>query len=308
MSRPITLFTGQWADLPLVKLAEMAKGWGYDGLELACWGDHFDVDKALSDDKYCQTRHDILGKFGLKVFAISTHLVGQAICDVIDERHSRILPPDVWGDGVGPKVQERAAQKLVATAKAAKKLGVKVVNGFTGSSIWPKIYAFPPTTPEEYEAGFADFAARFTPILNEFKKLGIKFALEVHPTEIAFDLFSAKKAVAAVKGGDLDGHGGLGLAGGGAHVGRGDHLVEGEEGAAGRGRLLLEHVEGGAAHPAAAEGWSGRRWWPGGRRGWSGGPRGCAPARRSRMGRRRPPACRRRGRGGPPRSRCGRGR
>jgi len=200
MSQPRTLFTGQWAGLPLAKLAELAKGWGYDGLELACWGDHFDPDKALSDDKYCQTRHDILGKFGLKVFAISTHLVGQAVCDVIDERHKRILPPDVWGDGDGPKVQARAAQKLIDTAKAAKKLGVKVVNGFTGSSIWPKIYAFPPTTPEEYEAGFKDFADRFTPILNEFKKLGIRFALEVHPTEIAFDLFSAKKALAAVKG------------------------------------------------------------------------------------------------------------
>ena len=200
MARPITLFTGQWADLPLEKLAEMAAEWGYDGLELACWGDHFEVDKALSSDSYCRSRHDILAKYGLKVWAISNHLVGQAVCDVIDERHKAILPPRVWGDGKPEKVQERAAQEMIDTAKAAKALGVKVVNGFTGSSIWPKIYAFPPTSEEDYEAGFKDFAARWKPILDEFRKAKVRFALEVHPTEIAFDLFSAKKALAALKG------------------------------------------------------------------------------------------------------------
>jgi hypothetical protein len=35
MARPVTLFTGQWADLPLKDLAPMAKEMGYDGLELA---------------------------------------------------------------------------------------------------------------------------------------------------------------------------------------------------------------------------------------------------------------------------------
>ena len=200
MSRPITLFTGQWADLSLDALAEMAAGWGYDGLELGCWGDHFEVDKALSDDGYCQSRQDILAKHGLKVWAISNHLVGQAVCDVIDERHKAILPPRVWGDGKGQKVQERAAQEMIDTAKAAASLGVGVVNGFTGSSIWPKIYSFPPTSEADYAAGFEDFAARWKPVLDAFKKAGVKFALEVHPTEIAFDLFSAKTALAALKG------------------------------------------------------------------------------------------------------------
>ncbi|MFW6107473.1 MAG: sugar phosphate isomerase/epimerase family protein [bacterium] len=201
MARPITLFTGQWADLPLKELAEMAAGWGYDGLELACWGDHFEVDKALSDDSYCQSRHDILAKHGLQVWAISNHLVGQAVCDVIDERHKAILPERVWGDGKGEKVQERAAQEIIDTAKAAAQLGVPVVNGFTGSSIWPKIYAFPPTSEEDYAAGFEDFGARWKPICDAFQKADVRFGLEVHPTEIAFDIFSARKALEA-----LDGH------------------------------------------------------------------------------------------------------
>jgi sugar phosphate isomerase/epimerase len=200
MNRPVTLFTGQWADLTLKDLAELAAEWGYDGLELACWGDHFEVDKALSDDAYCQSRHDILEKHGLKVWAISSHLVGQAVCDPIDSRHKAILPARVWGDGKPEKVQERAAQEMIDAGKAAKALGVKVVNGFTGSANWAKIYAFPPTSADDYAAGFADFAARWKPILDAYKKSGVRFALEVHPTEIAFDLFSAKTALEAVNG------------------------------------------------------------------------------------------------------------
>ena len=60
MPRPVTLFTGQWADLPFEEVCRLAREWGYDGLEIACWGDHFDVDKALDDDAYVAGRADIL--------------------------------------------------------------------------------------------------------------------------------------------------------------------------------------------------------------------------------------------------------
>ena len=199
MARPVTLFTGQWADLPLEVLAQKAKSWGYDGLELACWGDHFEVDKALKDDKYCKAKRAMLDKYGLKVFAISNHLVGQCICDNIDQRHTSIISPEIWGDGEPEGVKKRAAQNMIDAARAAKKLGVGVVNGFTGSSIWPLLYSFPPVSKDMIDAGYADFAKRWRPILNEFKKEGVKFALEVHPTEIAFDIASAQRAVDAVK-------------------------------------------------------------------------------------------------------------
>lgn len=200
MARPVTIFTGQWADLPLEELAEMMAGFGYDGLELACWGDHFEVDKALEDDSYCTAKREVLKKHGLDVYAISAHLVGQAVCDNIDSRHKAILPGDVWGDGDPEAVRQRAAQKMIDTAKAAKKLGVTVVVGFTGSSIWHLLYSFPPVPPDMIKAGYDDFAKRWTPILDEFKKLGVRFALEVHPTEIAFDIVSSQRALDAVKG------------------------------------------------------------------------------------------------------------
>ncbi len=198
MARPVTLFTGQWADLTLETLAEKAASWGYDGLELACWGDHFDVQRALTEPDYCQGRHDLLARHGLKVYAISNHLVGQAICDNIDQRHKAIIPAHVWGDGDASGVKERAAAEMKDTARAAAKLGVKVVNGFTGSSIWPLLYSFPPNDPGMIEAGFQDFADRWNPILDVFDEVGVRFGLEVHPTEIAFDIASSARALEAI--------------------------------------------------------------------------------------------------------------
>ena len=198
MARPVTLFTGQWADLPLEELCRKAADFGYDGLELACWGDHFEVDKALSDDSYCARKRDLLERHGLQLFAISNHLAGQAVCDVIDERHKGILPEYVWKDGKPEGVNQRAAEEMKNTARAAGRLGVEVVNGFTGSSIWQFIYDFPPTPRKLIDNGYQQFADRWNPILDVFQEVGVKFALEVHPGEIAFDIYSAERALQAV--------------------------------------------------------------------------------------------------------------
>src|SRR5690349_10473171 len=144
MARPITLFTGQWADLPFEVVAEMASRWGYEGLELACWGDHFNVQKALDDPTYTDSRWEVLKRYGLTCYAISNHLAGQAVCDPIDLRHKGVLPEHVWGDGEPEGVRQRAAEEMKDTARAAAKFGVVQVNGFTGSSIWPLLYSFPP--------------------------------------------------------------------------------------------------------------------------------------------------------------------
>jgi sugar phosphate isomerase/epimerase len=198
MARPVTLFTGQWADLSLEELAPLAKEMGYDGLELACWGDHFEVDKALKDDGYVERQRGILERNGLECFAIGNHLVGQAVCDPIDERHRATLPPHVWDDGDPEGVRQRAAEQMKDTARAAARLGVNVVTGFTGSSIWHKLYFFPPTSQEEVDEGFRDFAERWNPILDVFDEEGVRFAFEVHPTEISYDIYSTERALGAI--------------------------------------------------------------------------------------------------------------
>ena len=198
MARPVTLFTGQWADLPLEELCKKAVEFGYDGLELACWGDHFEVRQALEDDTYCSRKRDLLEKYGLQLFSISNHLVGQAVLDRIDERHQAILPDYVWDDGDPDGVNQRASDEMKNTARAAQRLGVEVVNGFTGSSIWHLIYDFPPTPPSMIDAGFDLLAERWNPILDVFQECGVKFGLEVHPTEIAFDIYSAERSLQAL--------------------------------------------------------------------------------------------------------------
>ncbi|MFT5289420.1 MAG: sugar phosphate isomerase/epimerase [Planctomycetota bacterium] len=213
MARPVCLFTGQWADLPLEVLAKKAKSFGYDGLELGCWGDHFDPERAMTEDDYCAKQWAILGAGGVGSYAISTHLVGQAVCDNIDERHKEILPNRVWGDGDPEGVRQRAAKEVMQTARAARRfydaapaqvkerLGITgrvVVNGFTGSSIWHLLYSFPPVSEAMVQRGYDDFAARWKPILEVFREENVHFALEVHPTEIAFDITTTRRTLEAI--------------------------------------------------------------------------------------------------------------
>jgi sugar phosphate isomerase/epimerase len=156
MARPITLFTGQWADLPFEEVARLASEWGYDGLEIACWGDHLDVRKAAEDDAYVRNRLDVLEKYNLKVWTISNHLLGQAVCDdPIDQRHQAILPAHIWGDGSPEGVRQRAAEEMATTD-------------------------------------------RWNPILDVFDEVGVRFAHEVHPSEIAYDYWSTMATLEAI--------------------------------------------------------------------------------------------------------------
>jgi sugar phosphate isomerase/epimerase len=199
MTRPITLFTGQWADLPLEEVCRLASGWGYDGLELACWGDHFDVRRALDDPAYVPGVRDRLQRHGLGLWAISNHLVGQAVCDhVIDDRHRAILPEHVWGDGEPEGVRRRAAEEIASTARAAALLGVRTVVGFTGSPIWHTVAMFPPVSDATIAAGYREFADRWNPILDVFDEVGVRFAHEVHPSEIAYDYWTTHATLDAV--------------------------------------------------------------------------------------------------------------
>jgi sugar phosphate isomerase/epimerase len=197
MARPVTPFTGQWADLPLKELAKKAVFWGYNGLELACWGDHMDVEKAAKDPKCCDQQKGILKDNGLGLWCISHHLAGQLVCHPNDDARS---------DGFAPPSCARSAEKkrqwaietMKNAARAAKNLGVSVVAGFTGSPIWHMLYSFPPVSPKMLADGFRRFADIWNPILDVYDQCGVRFALEVHPTEIAFDLYTAHCALEAI--------------------------------------------------------------------------------------------------------------
>lgn len=172
---------------------------GFDGLELATWGELFDVKKALSESDYIPKRKEIFNKNGLQCYALQAHLVGQCVLDQIDERHKGFCPEHVWGDGNPSGVHERASNELKNVAKAARLMGCKVVTGFTGSSIWPYLYSFPPVPEDWITKGYQLLAERFNPILDVYGENDIKFALEVHPTEIAFDYYTAERTLETLK-------------------------------------------------------------------------------------------------------------
>jgi sugar phosphate isomerase/epimerase len=198
MARPVTLFTGQWADLPVDALAATAGALGFDGLELACWGDHFEVERALADDGYCRARRELLERHGLGCWALGAHLVGQAVCDRIDGRHQAILPPEVWGDGDPAGVRSRAAERMKDTARAAARFGVTQVNGFTGSPVWHLLYSFPPNDFGEIERAYTEVAEAWGPILDVCDAEGVRFGREVRPTEIAYDFETTRRTLDAV--------------------------------------------------------------------------------------------------------------
>lgn len=200
MARTVILYSGTWADLPLEGLAQKASDWGYQGLELCCWGDHLEVQRAQSAADYCQKKLELLARYDLVAAVLSNHRVGQAVADIIDARHQRLLPDYVWGDGNPKEVPHRAAEEMRATMRVAQKLGAAVVSGFSGSPLWSYIAGYPGPTPEEVAAGFKEFARRWNPILDACRDAGVRYACEVHPGQIAFDLHSAEAALHALQG------------------------------------------------------------------------------------------------------------
>lgn len=193
-----TLFTGQWVDLTLEEVAKLAADWGYDGLEIAVSGEHLDASR-WDDDDYIAERLDILERHGLECWTISHHLGGQAICDdPIDFRHEAILPKRIWGDGEPEGVRQRAAEDMKDAARLAQKMGVKTIVGFTGSKIWKYVAMFPPVGADVIADGYQDFADRWNPILDVFEECGVRFALEVHPSEIAYDFWTTKQTLEAI--------------------------------------------------------------------------------------------------------------
>ncbi len=198
MARPVTIFTGQWADLPFEEVCKIIGGMGYDGVEIACWGDHMDVEKAATDPKYVEEKKAILAKYNLKCWALGNHLGGQCVGDAFgDPRLAGFAPKSCKTD---EDIRAWGIQTMKYTAQAAKNMGCYVVTGFLGSPIWKYLYSFPATSQEMVDAGFKEIYDLWTPIFDEFDKCGVKFAHEVHPSEIAFDYYTTEKLLKTFKG------------------------------------------------------------------------------------------------------------
>lgn len=188
--RSITLATGQFGDLNLDELCKLSSSIGYEGLELATHT-HFDVNKAVKEDSYVFNLRETLVNYGLECYAISAHLVGQCVGSEWDKRLNAFAPAK-YSNNPG-SIRSWAIEEMKTTAVAARKLGVNIVTCFMGSPIWNYWYSFPQTTSKMISDGFRAIYEIWNPIFDVFDENDIKFALEIHPTEIAFDYYTTQR-------------------------------------------------------------------------------------------------------------------
>lgn len=196
MSRIVTIFTGQWADLSMEEMCKTASEMGYDGLEIATWG-QINAHKAATDPTYVQELKDTLAKYNLECKALGCHLASQCVGDLWDPRLDGFAPSELAGKP--EKIRAWAIEEMKDTARAAKAMGCDVVTGFMGSGVWKYWYSFPQTSEEMIEAAYQEQVELWSPIFDVFDECGIKFALEVHPTEIAFDYWTTKRLLETFK-------------------------------------------------------------------------------------------------------------
>ena len=189
--RAVTLCTCQWSDIPFDELCVLAAKMGYDGLEISCWGHGVDIDRAYTDDAYVEWILDTLKKNNLTCQALASHIIGQCVGDAPDVRLNNFAPAALANKP--DEIRKWAIDTMMKVPVVAKKMGVGISTSFTGSPIWKWAYSFPQTTEQMIEDGFAEIVRLWSPILDEFKKNGVKYALEVHPGEIAFDYYSTKR-------------------------------------------------------------------------------------------------------------------
>lgn len=194
MARPITLFTSQWADLSLDRVCGLAAEMGYDGLELTK-NAHLNAEKIVRDPSYGEEIKHLLSANNLKAWAISAHLDGQCVGDAqrwaYDPRLDNFAPKKLAGKP--EEIQKWAIEQMMITAHAAQAMDIHIVTFFMGSPIWKFWYSFPQTPEEVIEEGYQKEKELWTPIFDEFDRCHVRLALEVHPSEIAFDYWSTQR-------------------------------------------------------------------------------------------------------------------
>jgi sugar phosphate isomerase/epimerase len=186
------LFSVLFNDKPLEEVAKYASDLGYEMFELAAWrgSNHFDTDRAATDPQYAKGVKKLLADHGIEISGLSNHLSSQMVLPFGDSSL------DEWaGTSDKDEMVRFGTEHIIKTAQVASEMEIGVVNGFFGSTVWESWYIWPPQRLDIYEKGWDLWQERWEPILDKFKEYGVKFAHEVHPTEIAYNVYTAREAV-----------------------------------------------------------------------------------------------------------------
>jgi sugar phosphate isomerase/epimerase len=188
MANPIGLCVGQFSDMPLEDICRLARDIGFDGLEMSFRTSIINLPMAAKETAYCKEIMGLLDKYGLKSWAVSAHMFGQCVGDYNDIRLNNLCPEQYRGKP--DDIRKWAAEQMMLTAPAAKNLGISVVSGFMGSTLWKYFYFYPQVSRQLIDDAYGEFIGLWKPILDNFEKYEVKFALEVHPTEMAYDYYT----------------------------------------------------------------------------------------------------------------------
>ena len=194
------LFLAQFAgdDAPfnsLESIAQWAGNLGFKGIQMPSWdGRLFDLDKAAADVNYCNQVKATLAEHGLELTELSTHLQGQlvAVHPAYDQMFDGFAPESVHND---PQARQAwAIDQMMKAAQASKNFGLTEHVTFSGALLWPYLYPWPQRPAGLVEAGFAELAKLWKPILDEFDRCGVNVCYEIHPGEdlhdgVTFEMF-----------------------------------------------------------------------------------------------------------------------
>lgn len=183
-------------------ICEWAAGLGYKGVQLPSWDARvIDLEQAASSQAYCDELAGTAAKHGLVITELSTHLQGQlvAVHPAYDELFDAFAPEAVKGNSAARTAW--AVEQVKHAGSASQKLGLNAVASFTGALLWHTMYPWPQRPAGLVEAGFAELAKRWKPILDHYDECGVDIAWEVHPGEDVHDGATLEMLLDA-----LDGH------------------------------------------------------------------------------------------------------
>lgn len=178
---------------------EWAASLGYKGIQIPTWDARcIDLEKAAESKTYCDELKGKFEKHGLEITELSTHLQGQLVA---------VHPAyDLMFDGFAPESKrnnpaartEWAVNQMKCAAKASANLGLTSHATFSGALLWHTVYPWPQRPAGLVDAGFAELAKRWKPILDVFDECGVNACYELHPGEDLHDGVTFERFLDAV--------------------------------------------------------------------------------------------------------------